>query len=479
MSKTFHIMTFGCQMNVHDSKWLARSLEQRGFEEASIEEAQIVIINTCSVREKPELRVYAAIGRLKPLLKPKAGAFIVVAGCVAQQLGASLLERTPLVRLVVGTDAFVKAPALIERLVAEPKTRIALIDVVQDFPERDLALAQTRPDDATQVCVNIMQGCNNFCAYCIVPYTRGRQKSRSISVVLDECRALLASGAKDITLLGQNVNSFGLDQGFDQKFEQELGQGFDQKFEQAGRVAEGISPFTTLLREVLKLDGLERLSMMTPHPKDLNQDLIDLFASSPILMPRLHLPLQSGSNAVLSRMSRKYTSEHFLGLVAALRKARPHLAISTDLIVGFPGETEEDFLQTLACMEEAQFMTSFSFYYSDRPNTAASSFAEKIPHEVQHERLLRLQALQEQLAAKWLQSCIGCESMLILQGMSKRPLELTTKESWKGRDMWGNIVHVLLPENFGYVGKLVPVRMTGAKRNSLIAIYKEEGLCNA
>jgi len=458
MSMTFHIMTFGCHMNVHDSKWLARRLEQRGFEEVAIEEAQIVIINTCSVREKPELRVYAAIGRLKSLLKGKAGAFIVVAGCVAQQLGESLLKQTPLVRLVIGTDAFVEAPALIERLVAEPKTRIALIDVVQDFPERDLALAQTRPDDATQVCVNIMQGCDNFCAYCIVPYTRGRQKSRSIAVVVDECRALLAAGAKDITLLGQNVNSFGLDQ---------------------GRVIEGVSPFTTLLRELVKLDGLERLSMMTPHPKDLNQDIIDLFASSPILMPRLHLPLQSGSNAVLSRMSRKYTSEHFLGLVAALRKARPHLAISTDLIVGFPGETEEDFLQTLACMEEAQFMTSFSFYYSDRPNTAASNFADKIPHDVQHERLLRLQALQEQLAAKWLQSCIGCESMLILQGKSKRPLELTTKESWKGRDMWGNIVHVLLPENFGYVGKLVPVCITGAKRNSLIAIYKEEGLCNA
>ncbi len=444
---TFHIITFGCQMNVNDSFWLSRSLQRRGFVESPLEEAEIVILNTCSVRDKPEQKVYAALGRIKYETRRVPNSFAVVAGCVAQQIGAGFFERFPQVRLVVGGDGLAMAPDAIERLHADPALRLNLTDFSEVYPERDPALPAHGEGDIPPVAyVNIMQGCDNFCTYCIVPFTRGRQKSRSPEAILDECRALIDNGAKEITLLGQNVNSYGLD-----------------------RHASGDTSFAQLLRRVAELPGLARLRFVTPHPKDLSPDVIAMFAELPNLCPRLHLPLQAGSDRVLARMNRKYDMARYMSLVESLRAARPDIALSTDLIVGFPGETEEQFQETLEAVRAVDFMSSFSFCYSDRPGTAASRHEEKVDPAEKLHRLERLQALQEGLSSKWLKARVGCETDVLLEGISrKQDGENAGSESWQGRDPWGDAVNVSLPSGVGAPGLILPVRIVADKKHSLV-----------
>ncbi|MBO4312190.1 MAG: tRNA (N6-isopentenyl adenosine(37)-C2)-methylthiotransferase MiaB [Desulfovibrionaceae bacterium] len=441
--RTYHILTFGCQMNVTDSQWLARALEKRGFSAAPLEEARVAIVNTCSVREKPELKVYSALGRIRHASRNVPGAFAVVAGCVAQQIGSGFFEKFPHVRLVVGGDAIGSAPEAIERLCQEPGLRLNLTDFSASYNERDPAIgpSDTLPPVAF---VNIMQGCNNFCAYCIVPYTRGRQKSRSSEAILDECRAVLDRGAKEITLLGQNVNSYGMDNG----------------------ETSGPSRFAELLCRVAELPGLLRLRFVTPHPKDLSPEVIRLFGELPQLCPRLHLPLQAGSDAVLKRMGRKYDSAAYMRLVEALRKACPDIALSTDLIVGFPGESEEDFRQTLHLVQEAGFMSGFSFCYSDRPGTASAGFDGKIAAEEKLERLERLQAQLEQQAEAWLAGRVGRRTDILLEGASRKGSGASAAESWQGKDPWGDTVNIALPA--GHPGDLVRVEISAAKRHSLM-----------
>ncbi len=441
--RTYHILTFGCQMNVTDSQWLARALEKRGFTAAPLEEARVAIVNTCSVREKPELKVYSALGRIRHAARNVPGAFAVVAGCVAQQIGSGFFEKFPHVRLVVGGDAIASAPESIERLCEEPNLKINLTDFSASYNERDVALgpSDTLPPVAF---VNIMQGCNNFCAYCIVPYTRGRQKSRASGAILEECRAVLARGAKEITLLGQNVNSYGMD---------------------TGEIS-GPSRFADLLCRVAELPGLLRLRFVTPHPKDFSPEVIRLFGEVPQLCPRLHLPLQSGSDAVLKRMGRRYDSAAYLRLVEALRKACPDIALSTDLIVGFPGETEEDFQQTLRLAREAGFMSGFSFCYSDRPGTASEGFNGKISAEEKLDRLDRLQAQLERQSERWLASRVGKSTDILLEGASRRESGSSDAVSWQGKDPWGDTVNIALPS--GRPGELVRVEIATAKRHSLL-----------
>ena len=444
---TFHIITFGCQMNVNDSFWLSRSLQRRGFVESPLEQAEIVILNTCSVRDKPEQKVYAALGRIKYETRRVPNSFAVVAGCVAQQIGAGFFERFPQVRLVVGGDGLAMAPDAIERLHADPALRLNLTDFSEVYPERAPALPAHGEGDIPPVAyVNIMQGCDNFCTYCIVPFTRGRQKSRGPEAILDECRALIDNGAKEITLLGQNVNSYGLD-----------------------KHASGDTSFAQLLRRVAELPGLARLRFVTPHPKDLSPDVIAMFAELPNLCPRLHLPLQAGSDRVLARMNRKYDMARYMSLVEALRTARPDIALSTDLIVGFPGETEEQFQETLAAVRAVDFMSSFSFCYSDRPGTAASRHEEKVEPAEKLHRLERLQALQEGLSSKWLKARVGCETDVLLEGVSrKQDGEDAGSESWQGRDPWGDAVNVSLPSGVGAPGLILPVRIVADKKHSLV-----------
>jgi len=463
---TFHILTFGCQMNVNDSLWLARSLRRLGFVETPLEHAEVTILNTCSVREKPEQKVYSALGRIRHATRGTPGAFAVVAGCVAQQIGAGFFERFPQVRLVVGSDGIAMAPQAIARLCDDPNLRLDYTLFSESYPERDPALSGAPGETPGPIAyVNIMQGCDNFCAYCIVPYTRGRQKSRATGAILDECRAALDNGAKEITLLGQNVNAFGLDAHGDP----------------------GVS-FPGLLRQAAALPGLERLRFVTPHPKDFSPETAALFADLPVLCPRLHLPLQAGSDAVLTRMRRRYDRAGYLRLVEELRRARPDLALSTDIIVGFPGESEADFQETLDMLDAAGFMSSFSFVYSDRPGTKASRFPDKIPPEVKAERLDRLQERQEILSEQWLAGMVGRETTVLLEGPSRKadlppvapetdsPKSPSTaltgenkSESWQGRDPWGDAVNVRLPKGVGAPGMLLPVRLTAAKRHSLLA----------
>lgn len=439
--RSYHIITFGCQMNVHDSLWLGRVLQRRGFAEGSLEEAQVVVVNTCSVREKPEQKVMSALGRIRQATNSNPDVLVVVTGCVAQQLGEELF-RQPQVRLVAGSDGIASAPEAIERLLAEPDRKLSLLDFTSSYEEREEGV---RTPSGPVAYVNIMQGCDNFCAYCIVPYTRGRQKSRLTAAVLDDCRKALEDGAREICLLGQNVNAFGRD-----------------------KHGDGVS-FADLLRQVAALPGLLRLRYVTPHPKDMGPEDVALFGELPNLCPRLHLPLQAGSDAVLARMGRKYDAARYIELTDALRAARPDIALSTDLIVGFPGESEEDFQQTLALMRRCGFMSSFSFCYSDRPGTRASRFLDKIAPDVQQDRLLRLQALQEELGQAWLDARIGQETDVLIEGESRRDDSSDGLRSWQGRDPYGALIHVGLPSADGdMTGRMVRVRLTEAKKHSLL-----------
>ena len=439
--RSYHIITFGCQMNVHDSQWLGRVLQRRGFAEGSLEEAQVVVVNTCSVREKPEQKVMSALGRIRQATGGNPDVLVAVTGCVAQQLGEELF-RQPQVRLVAGSDGIASAPEAIERLLEEPDRKLSLLDFTSSYEEREEGV---RAPSGPVAYVNIMQGCDNFCAYCIVPYTRGRQKSRLTAAVLDDCRKALEDGAREICLLGQNVNAFGRD-----------------------KHGDGVS-FAELLRRVAALPGLLRLRYVTPHPKDMGPEDVALFGELPNLCPRLHLPLQAGSDAVLARMGRKYDAARYIELTDALRAARPDIALSTDLIVGFPGESEEDFQQTLALMRRCGFMSSFSFCYSDRPGTRASRFLDKIAPDVQQDRLLRLQALQEELGQAWLDARIGQETDVLIEGESRRDDSSDGLRSWQGRDPYGALVHVGLPAADGdMTGRIVRVRLTEAKKHSLL-----------
>ena len=439
--RSYHIITFGCQMNVHDSLWLGRVLQRRGFAEGSLEEAQVVVVNTCSVREKPEQKVMSALGRIRQATNSNPDVLVVVTGCVAQQLGEELF-RQPQVRLVAGSDGIASAPEAIERLLAEPDRKLSLLDFTSSYEEREEGV---RAPSGPVAYVNIMQGCDNFCAYCIVPYTRGRQKSRLTAAVLDDCRKALEDGAREICLLGQNVNAFGRD-----------------------KHGDGVS-FADLLRQVAALPGLLRLRYVTPHPKDMGPEDVALFGELPNLCPRLHLPLQAGSDAVLARMGRKYDAARYIELTDALRAARPDIALSTDLIVGFPGESEEDFQQTLALMRRCGFMSSFSFCYSDRPGTRASRFLDKIAPDVQQDRLLRLQALQEELGQAWLDARIGQGTDVLIEGESRRDDSSDGLRSWQGRDPYGALIHVGLPSAAGdMTGRMVRVRLTEAKKHSLL-----------
>lgn len=475
---SFHCITYGCQMNVNDSAWVARSLVRMGWVECEMEKADFIFINTCSVREKPQHKVLSMLGIIRDV-NPKAS--VAVAGCVAQQMGEKLWEKNAHVRLVLGSDGIVHAPEAFEKIAKNPKLRLSYLKFTKEFPDRISELSffknidslplgtleQNTKGNDTRAFVNIMQGCNNFCAYCIVPYTRGRQKSRSIQSILDECQEWLDRGICDLTLLGQNVNAYGKDNAGDNPH------------------------FTDLLYKVAELNGLKRLHIVTPHPRDFCDDTIKAYQELSVLAPRIHLPLQAGSNAVLEKMGRGYTNQDFMTLVEKLKKARPEIALSTDLIVGFPGETEEDFQETLRIMKEANFISSFSFMYSDRPGTRASKMQDKIDPKVSLDRLNRLMALQNELGEAWLKSRVNVETEVLLEATSARPKysevtdhtisieqvknisqqtdEQTDHTSWQGHDSWGNTVNLILPNSLQYkAGDIVPVKIVTAKKHSLL-----------
>ncbi|MCR5812972.1 MAG: tRNA (N6-isopentenyl adenosine(37)-C2)-methylthiotransferase MiaB [Desulfovibrio sp.] len=445
---TFQIITFGCQMNVNDSDWLGQVLLAHGHQKAALSEAQCIFLNTCSVREKPEQKVRSSIQQLLSERKNNPPDFVAVLGCVAQQLGEDFFALSPHLRLVAGPDALPRIPTLVDELLAEPRLKISLLDFTHSYEEREEGLALPVGPAAY---VNIMQGCDNFCTYCIVPFTRGRQKSRAFSAIVAECRRKIALGASEITLLGQNVNAYGCD-----------------KHAQAARAKGEVFPsFAELLREIAQLPGLKRLRYTSPHPKDMREEDLMAFGSLSTLCPQLHLPLQSGSSRVLARMGRGYNRQEYSELVSRLRQIRPDLALTTDLIVGFPGETEEDLAETLSLMEECQFLSSFSFCYSDRPGTRATNFFDKIPKELQHARLLRVQTLQDELQKHLLKQRVGTSTLVLLESQSRRWTR--PGYAWQGRDPYGTLVHVAFDQEAPRTGELVLAQITEAGSHCLFA----------
>ncbi|MFO7727942.1 MAG: tRNA (N6-isopentenyl adenosine(37)-C2)-methylthiotransferase MiaB, partial [Desulfonatronovibrio sp.] len=418
---------------------LERSLNAQGFDQTYNEdEADLFIVNTCSVREKPEQKVYSLLGRLKDFHEKKPWVFTCVGGCVAQQVGKGFFERFPFVRLVFGPDGLAMVPEALHRLEQNQNLKISLLDFQDHYPEKQ----ENWPDKVPpQAFVNIMQGCDNFCAYCVVPYTRGRQKSRFSPDIIQECRELIELGVKEITLLGQNVNSYGLD-----------------------NPGQDIS-FAELLKKIDALPGLKRLRFTTSHPKDMSTEVIDAFGDLKTLCPHLHLPLQSGSNRILKSMGRRYTREKYLELVKRLRKVCPDIALTTDLIVGFPGETEADFQETLDIMNLVGFDSSFSFKYSDRPGVRSTLMNSKISDEVKSFRLDVLQKLQEEWTAKRLAAKIGTIDQVLIESPSKRQKNGTW--SWKGRDSGGRVVNIDFNTVEDFTGRIFQVHFTRSKKHSL------------
>lgn len=440
MTKQFYINTMGCQMNVYDSGQMALRLNAAGYTQTEDQTAaDVIILNTCSIRDKAEQKVYSFLGRLRPQKQDNPRLIIAVGGCVAQQEAREMLKRAPYVDLVFGTRA---VPRLTEHLERIERTRCQIVDTAMADDElipEPLPAADNSPEVSRFV--TIMRGCDNFCSYCVVPYVRGREKSRTPESILAEVNNLVAKGVAEVTLLGQNVNSYG--------------------------TKEGLCSFSELLRKINAVPGLKRLRFTTSHPKDFNDDVINAFATLPKLCHHIHLPVQSGSTAVLARMNRNYTREDYLTKVRKLRAVCPDMALTTDIIVGFPGETEEDFLETLALLQEVRYDGLFAFMYSDRKAAPAASYPDKVPQAVKSERLQRLLALQEELTRGKNETLTATVQEVLVEGCN-----LETEEGrlqWSGRTGANKIVHFVADELANVApGMLVNVKINRALSHSLL-----------
>lgn len=444
MTKQFYINTMGCQMNVYDSEQMALRLNAAGYTQTEDQAAaDVIILNTCSIRDKAEQKVYSFLGRLRPLKDDNPRLIIAVGGCVAQQEAKKVLKRIPYVDLVFGTRA---VPRLTEHLERIERTRRQIVDTAM---EDDELIPEPMPaeNDGSEVSrfVTIMRGCDNFCSYCVVPYVRGREKSRTPESILAEVRDLVAKGVAEVTLLGQNVNSYG--------------------------AKEGLCSFSELLQKISAVEGLKRLRFTTSHPKDFNDDVINAFATLPKLCHHIHLPVQSGSTAVLERMNRKYTREDYLAKVRKLKQICPDMALTTDIIVGFPGETEEDFLQTLALLEEVRYDGLFAFMYSDRKVAPAAQYLDKVPQAVKSERLQLLLELQEKLTRGKNESLVGTVQEALVEGRNQQAEEGLPR--WSGRTGTNKIVHFETGDDINIApGMLVNIKIERALSHSLLGKLK-------
>ncbi len=394
------LITFGCQMNNYDSGRLADLLTAAGWLLTdNKEDADFIFFNTCSIREKAAQKILNHVSQLKSLKNKRPELIIAVGGCVAEQEGEALFEKAPWLSLVVGPQHLPEIPKFLERLMVNPEPICRRGSGTSpawsgDNLENLGYQKQSQNAGAKSAFITIMQGCNNYCAYCVVPYLRGPEMSRSPEDILQEAKSLLQQGVIELTLLGQNVNSYG---------QAKAGQNFPE-----------------LLKEISALPGLKRLRFTTSHPKDFPAELVALFGSLPNLCPQLHLPVQSGSDKILQLMGRKYTKEGYLKLVADLRRINPQLALSTDIIVGFPGETEEDFVETLALVEQVGYDSMFSFKYSDRPQTKALNFAGKVPEEEKGRRLIELQKRQQKISLQKNKAHIGQTLLVLVEGRGRK-----------------------------------------------------------
>jgi tRNA-2-methylthio-N6-dimethylallyladenosine synthase len=427
-SKKVFINTMGCQMNVYDTGQILNRLAPLGYAPTDDpENADIIIVNTCAIRAKAEQKAFSFLGRLLPLKERNPELIVGVAGCVAQQEGKKILSRMPYVDLVFGTHAIRRLPQLIQRITAT-RCRVVDVQMAPAITSDDFTVGPAISSDISAF-VTIMRGCDNYCTYCVVPHVRGRESSRPPEQILSEIRHLVAHGVREVTLLGQNVNSYG------------------QK--------EGLCSFEQLLTQVDAVQGLTRIRFTTSHPKDLSTELMQAFVRLAKLCPHIHLPVQSGSDAILERMNRRYNSRHYLDKVEQLKQIRPDIAITSDIIVGFPGETAADFQATLQLIRQVGFDGLFAFLYSDRPNAPATRFEGKIDETIKKERLQTVLELQETFNLQKNQALVGTSQTILVDGESRHLFSAGEEKSladpargpqWSGRTGTNKIVH-FLPED--------------------------------
>ncbi len=435
--RSYEIRTYGCQMNVHDSERLAGLLEAAGYErtDGTGAAADLVVFNTCAVREKADNKLYGNLGRLYPAKAANPAMQIAVGGCLAQKDRGRIVEKAPWVDVVFGTHNLAALPVLLERARHNREAQVEIVEALQNFPS-DLP---TRRESAHSAWVSISVGCDNTCTFCIVPSLRGTETDRRPGDVLAEIHALVDAGVVEITLLGQNVNSYG--------------RSFGDRF-----------AFGQLLRACGEIDGLERVRFTSPHPRDFTDDVIAAMAQTPNVMPQLHMPMQSGSDAMLKAMRRSYRQERYLGIIAAVRVAIPDAAISTDIIVGFPGETDSDFEQTLDAVRAARFTSAYTFQYSARPGTPAADMPRQVPKAVVQERYERLIALQDEISWDAAKALVGREVEVLVSSVDGRKDEATGRVTGRARD--GRLVHVA---GTAGPGDLVTSAITYAAPHHLVA----------
>ncbi|WP_211256516.1 tRNA (N6-isopentenyl adenosine(37)-C2)-methylthiotransferase MiaB, partial [Actinoalloteichus caeruleus] len=425
MQRSYEVRTYGCQMNVHDSERLAGLLEDAGYVRSGAEATpDVVVFNTCAVRENADNRLYGNLGRLRPVKDSHPGMQIAVGGCLAQKDRGEIVRRAPWVDVVFGTHNIGSLPTLLERSRHNREAQVEIEEALEVFP----STLPARRDSAHSGWVSISVGCNNTCTFCIVPALRGKERDRRPGEILAEVSALVAEGVSEVTLLGQNVNAYGVEFG--------------------DRHA-----FGKLLRACGSVEGLERVRFTSPHPREFTDDVIEAMAETPNVCPQLHMPLQSGSDRVLRAMRRSYRAERFLGIVERVRAAIPDAAITTDIIVGFPGETEEDFQETLEVVRRSRFSQAFTFQYSKRPGTPAAEMDDQVPKEVVQERYDRLVRLQDDISWDLNKELVGTEvEVLVTEGAGRKDAE-TRRLSGRARD--GRLVH-FSPVGGGVDGEVRP-----------------------
>ena len=440
-AKKVYVKTFGCQMNVYDSERMIEALAPVGYDETNdMSEADLVVLNTCHIREKAAEKVYSELGRVRQVRDERRRAgkttTVAVAGCVAQAEGNEIIERAPIVDIVVGPQSYQSLPTMIFDVEREGRKIVKV-----DFPEQDKFnhLPERSGPRMTTAFLTVQEGCDKFCTFCVVPYTRGMEYSRPIGQLVAEAEALVARGVREITLLGQNVNAY-------------HGEGPDGKDWSLAR----------LINRLSEIDGLERLRYTTSHPRDMSDDLIEAHRSNNHLMPYLHLPFQAGSDRILAAMNRKHTAAEYLRLVDRIRQARPDIALSTDIIVGFPGETAEEFAETLRLVETVEFAQAFSFKYSARPGTPAATITEYVGDEEKTERLHRLQALLESQQRSFNARCIGRTIPVLFEKSGRNNGQIV------GRSPYLQLVHA--DADTGLLGQIHPVEIASASKNSLSGI---------
>jgi tRNA-2-methylthio-N6-dimethylallyladenosine synthase len=439
--KKVFIKTFGCQMNAYDSERMAEALAPFGYAETeAIVDADVVVLNTCHIREKAAEKVYSELGRVREVKSARQAdgkeTLIAVAGCVAQAEGAEIARRAPLVDLIVGPQSYHRLPALIDAARSE---RRQIVET--EFPEEDkfTHLPERRTPRRATAFLTVQEGCDKFCTFCVVPYTRGSEFSRPVSEIEAEACRLVENGVREITLLGQNVNAF-------------HGAGPDGK----------VRSLAQLIARLASIDRLERLRYTTNHPRDMSEDLIAAHRDVPKLMPYLHLALQAGADRILAAMNRKHTAADYLRLVERIRAARPDIALSTDIIVGFPGETEQEFRATLDVVEEVRFAQAYCFKYSARPGTPAATMADQVPSAVAAERLARLQQLLDTQQASFNTGCVGKVFPVLFEKQGRHMGQLV------GRSPYLQPVHAEAAS--GMIGRVLPVQISSAGPNSLSGV---------